>query len=244
MPSEYTLTELSKISGEPVRRIRSYIQEGLLPRPLSAGRNATYPERSLQRLLAIKNLRANQRLSLDEARTVLSNLGEKEISDLAAGSDTSPPSSEMTRYRAQFSKPGRRSRAQDALRYIQGLKRGESDNNEKIVERRRSRMAPDDEQVDLSLSNKTEHLQSAPLMSSVSRSEVSKSESPMRKLVERLNQLAPPEGVTRRARSEEWMKVTLAPDIELHVRKEFGEYDMAAFELLADYIREALSGGI
>jgi DNA-binding transcriptional MerR regulator len=244
MPSEYTLTELSKISGEPVRRIRSYIQEGLLPRPLSAGRNATYPERSLQRLLAIKNLRANQRLSLDEARTVLAHLGENEISDLAAGSSTSLPSSEMTRYRSQFSKPGRRSRTQDALRYIQGLNRGDSDNNEQIVERSRASRTPDDEQVALSFRETAEHLQSGQRMSSRSRSQASKSESPMRKLVERLNQLTPSEGVTRRARSEEWVKVSITPDIELHVRKEFGEYDMAAFELLADYIREALSGGI
>jgi hypothetical protein len=40
------------------------------------------------------------------------------------------------------------------------------------------------------------------------------------------------------------MKVPITPDMELHVRREYGDYDMAAIELLADYIREALSGGI
>ena len=44
-------------------------------------------------------------------------------------------------------------------------------------------------------------------------------------------------------KSEEWTKVSITPDIELHVRKEYGDHDMAALELLADYIRDALLGG-
>jgi hypothetical protein len=32
--------------------------------------------------------------------------------------------------------------------------------------------------------------------------------------------------------------------MELHVRKEFGDHDQAALEILADYIREAMAGGI
>ena len=56
MTDGYSLTQLQQLSGEPVRRIRSYIQQDLLPRPKQLGRNARYSKATLTRLLAIKRL--------------------------------------------------------------------------------------------------------------------------------------------------------------------------------------------
>ena len=68
-------------------------------------------------------------------------------------------------------------------------------------------------------------------------------QTPLRRLLARLNEVAPSDRTPRRVKSEEWTKVSITPDIELHVRKEYGDHDMAALELLADYIRDALLGG-
>ena len=249
MPSEYTLVELSKISGEPLRRIRSYIQQGLLPRPLSAGRNATYPERSLSRLNAIKSLRSSQGLSVDEVRTVLANLGEKEIAGLASGYDIQAGAAREPQQRIGKREQKDRSRADEALRYIQRLRRGETE--ESTLEITRSKITPerDDMRVRaLSIESDDSTVYRSELLSNrISGSSNlgdTGSQTSVRKLVARLDELMPSDRIRRRAKSEEWMKVPITPDIELHVRKEYGDYDMAAIELLADYIREALSGGI
>ena len=86
MTDGYSLTQLQQISGEPVRRIRSYIQQDLLPRPKQLGRNARYSEATLTRLLAIKRLRTIEGLSITEVRTVLSNLDDSQIKDLSTDS--------------------------------------------------------------------------------------------------------------------------------------------------------------
>ena len=246
MPSEYTLVELSKISGEPVRRIRSYIQEGLLPRPLSAGRNATYPARSLNRLQAIKSLRSLQGFSIDEVRTVLANLGEKEIAGLAAGSEQIADSARGSQRRIANRQLKGRLRAGEALRYVQGLRRTGTKEDPLVsnqltthtnrAHRRALSVEPESPAV-------LESRRSLNLSESAELGD-SGSQTPVRKLVARLDELMPSDRLRRRAKSEEWMRVPITPDMELHVRREYGDYDMAAIELLADYIREALSGGI
>ncbi len=247
MPSEYTLVELSKISGEPVRRIRSYIQEGLLPRPLSAGRNATYPARSLNRLQAIKNLRSLQGLSIDEVRTVLANLGEKEIAGLAAGSEQIADSARGSQRRIANRQLKGRSRAGEALRYVQRLRSSETE-ADSLVSNRLTRPTNRAHRRALSVEPESAAvLESQPSLNRISESAElgdSGSQTSVRKLVARLDELMPSDRLRRRAKSEEWMRVPITPDMELHVRKEYGDYDMAAIELLADYIREALSGGI
>ena len=247
MPSEYTLVELSKISGEPVRRIRSYIQEGLLPRPLSAGRNATYPARSLNRLQAIKNLRSLQGLSIDEVRTVLANLGEKEIAGLAAGSEQIADSARGSQRRIANRQLKDRSRASEALRYIKRLRSSETE-TDSLVSNRLTRPTNRAHRRALSVEPESAAvLESQPSLNRISESANlgdTGSQTSVRKLVARLDELMPSDRLRRRAKSEEWMRVPITPDMELHVRKEYGDYDMAAIELLADYIREALSGGI
>lgn len=248
MPSEYTLVELSKISGEPVRRIRSYIQEGLLPRPLSAGRNATYPARSLNRLQAIKSLRSLQGFSIDEVRTVLANLGEKEIAGLAAGSEQIADSARGSQRRIANRQLKGRSRAGEALRYVQRLRRtGTKEDplvsNQLTTHTNRSGMRARALSVEPESPAVLESRRSLNLSESAELGD-SGSQTSVRKLVARLDELMPSDRLRRRAKSEEWMRVPITPDMELHVRKEYGDYDMAAIELLADYIREALSGGI
>ena len=66
-----TLVELAEKSAMPGRTIRFYISRGLLPRPLQAGRGASYGQAHLQRLRQIAKLQAKG-LTLQEVRGCLS----------------------------------------------------------------------------------------------------------------------------------------------------------------------------
>lgn len=50
----YTLSELADLANCPVRTVRYYIQIGLIPRPLGAGRGAHYAAEHLEKLLEIQ----------------------------------------------------------------------------------------------------------------------------------------------------------------------------------------------
>ena len=56
-PSAMTIHQLSSISGVPVRRIRHFVAEGLLPAPFGKGRAAHYDRTHLDRLRRIQALR-------------------------------------------------------------------------------------------------------------------------------------------------------------------------------------------
>jgi DNA-binding transcriptional MerR regulator len=63
-PGAYTLTELADIASIPVRTLRYYLAQGLLPAPVRQGRHTRYPGTTLRRLRLIKRLRAaNQPLA-------------------------------------------------------------------------------------------------------------------------------------------------------------------------------------
>ena len=263
MSPEHTLSDLSEITGEPIRRIRSYIQQDLLPRPTTAGRNASYPDRSLNRLLAIKHLRDIEGLSVDEVRQTLASLGEQEISDIAKASSDGSLITVETSYRRSTGRGGdsENSRAGAALRYIKNLKRGSDD--EQPTAASRHRIEPSRSQSVAARQNRSQENQTSvdptdvdtstrfrmantgpPSSPESSQQRQISSDSALRKLLARLNEVAPSVRIKRRARSEEWIKIPITPDMELHVRKEFGDHDQAALEILADYIREAMAGGI
>jgi DNA-binding transcriptional MerR regulator len=73
------IEELSERSDTPVRTIRFYITEGLLPRPVARGKGASYGEEHLSRLRLIRRL-TDQRVPLAEIRERLATLSLAEIS--------------------------------------------------------------------------------------------------------------------------------------------------------------------
>ena len=66
----FDLEELAALTGTPVRTVRFYIQEGLVPRPLGLGRGAHYGAEHLETLLAIRRWQ-NAGLSLERIRELL-----------------------------------------------------------------------------------------------------------------------------------------------------------------------------
>lgn len=75
---EYTLDELSKLADVTPRTVRYYIAEDLLPPPIVGGRNATYSQEHLDRLLAIGGLKAMY-LPLREIRHRLNTLTPEQM---------------------------------------------------------------------------------------------------------------------------------------------------------------------
>jgi DNA-binding transcriptional MerR regulator len=75
--------QLAQLSGTPLRTIRQYLQRGVLPRSPFKGSATRYQRRQLLALLAIRRLRATDRLSLAEIRKRLLALSESEVEALA-----------------------------------------------------------------------------------------------------------------------------------------------------------------
>lgn len=79
---DYSLHELSALAKVTPRTVRYYIVEGLLPPPLTTGRNATYGQDHLDRLHAIGVLK-RMYLPLREMRSRLDVLSPEQMRDSA-----------------------------------------------------------------------------------------------------------------------------------------------------------------
>jgi DNA-binding transcriptional MerR regulator len=81
--SEYTIQELSELSGVPRRNIHFYTQQGILPPPQGAGLGARYTQLHLLRLRSLPILRS-QGLRLDQIRQRLETTDPAELQALVA----------------------------------------------------------------------------------------------------------------------------------------------------------------
>ena len=79
---EYSLDELSTLADVTPRTVRYYIVEGLLPPPLTTGRNATYSQEHLDRLNAIASMK-EMYLPLRQIRHRLNTLTPEQMRDPA-----------------------------------------------------------------------------------------------------------------------------------------------------------------
>lgn len=77
---EYTLDELSKLANVTPRTVRYYIAEDILPPPIVGGRNATYSQEHLDRLIAIGAMK-DMYLPLREIRHRLNTLTPEQMRD-------------------------------------------------------------------------------------------------------------------------------------------------------------------
>lgn len=95
MPTEFTLTELSRVADVTPRTIRYYIAQGLLPSPAAAGTAARYSEDHLERLRAIKKLQSAN-MPLSDIRALLGR-GDYALHS-AAGAQRSEPGNSAVDY--------------------------------------------------------------------------------------------------------------------------------------------------
>jgi DNA-binding transcriptional MerR regulator len=81
--SAFTIEELAERVGAPVRTVRFYIAEGLVPRPDGRGKAVWYGEEHLLRL-RLARLLAERRMPLAEIRARLAGLSLEEVRALLA----------------------------------------------------------------------------------------------------------------------------------------------------------------
>src|SRR5450759_3344902 len=90
MPTEYTLSDLVKLTGVSARTVRFYIAQGLLASPTQQGPSSRYSEAHVDRLRRIRKLQAAH-VPLAEIRRQLGALPEDQLATMA---ERLPPASE------------------------------------------------------------------------------------------------------------------------------------------------------
>jgi DNA-binding transcriptional MerR regulator len=78
MNTELTLDDLANLSKMPIRTLRYYIQEGLLPGPDTRGKFASYSRQNLDRIKMIQRLK-DKYLPLLQIKQLLENMSEDDI---------------------------------------------------------------------------------------------------------------------------------------------------------------------
>ena len=109
MPTEreYTLQELADLTGVTPRTVRYYIAQGLLPSPDGAGPAARYGERHVGRLRLVRRLQ-REHLPLAEIRSRLADLDDVAIAGLLAeGHPTGPAGTAVDYIRTILAGSGR-----------------------------------------------------------------------------------------------------------------------------------------
>ena len=92
--NQLAIEEVSQRTGIPIRTIRYYIVEGLLPPPVSKGRNAWYEEMHVERLNLIQRLK-KEFMPLGEIRNRLNNLNDEQIRDANRNYELSQTNSKL-----------------------------------------------------------------------------------------------------------------------------------------------------
>ena len=229
MTQEYTIESLAKLVGLQRRTIRNYITQGLLRGPESLGRNARYTDYHLKRLKLIKQMKLVLNLSLSEIRRLLNTVGANEdltFGDikLAAGSmpddETETESSEMSEAMAPMSAPLPASSLeaepeQDELSALDFIRQRKALTEGTPALRQRGR-----------------HRSGRPAPVA----------GPIEDLLQQLRDLLAHAAVTRKTRGEEWVRLQITPDIEIHVRGHLSSEQLAGFEELSDMMRHILLG--
>jgi DNA-binding transcriptional MerR regulator len=213
---DYSLEDLAKMLRINPRTIRSYIQQGLLRGPDSLGRNARYSDYHLKRLRVIRTLKDDHNLPLSEIRRLVTMAGPDEDIQIQlvpmGGAPARDPDSEGDLDDASSSS------ALDYIRARRARVQGKPIPEEKA--------APLQQEISESLP--AARPQAAP--------------SPLETLLLKLREGKGLGRVPRRTRGEEWVRLEVTPDIEIHVRGQLQSEQLKDFEQLADLMRHILLG--
>jgi DNA-binding transcriptional MerR regulator len=263
-----TLSQLAERSGVEARTLRSWMQQGVIPGPESAGRNARYAASTLTRVLAVKAMREVYGLSLGEIRRDLLAADEGRIAAYAAMAasgaqpdarsasvqeDRSPPKPASPPDPAP---PPAASSAADYLRSLRSLGvfgsapgaappgpkagRALATHSWSSAAPLRHRALP----VDSSEADGP-----APAPASPTGEEPhqvfgpSGSGSRLAKLAKALTRIAGARPTRRKARGEVRLHIPITPDLDLVVRGNHSPEEIARFEQVADLLRTILTGG-
>lgn len=212
----YTLSDLAELAEVTPRTVRWYIQQGLLRSPDSAGSSTRYDEGHLWRLRLIRQLQRDH-LPLAEIRKRLLALDDDQVRSLVGGMPDAPREPAVDYIRSVLSSRGVRSSAA---------------------------MPPSP---------------SAPRMPAMSPSPLSRGLLPVpagqgagpadqgagpADQVAGLADLAAPSSHLSRPDRSQWERLTLSPDLELHIRRPLSRLDNRRIDRLISIARQILEEDI
>lgn len=231
MTQEYTIESLAKLVGLQRRTIRNYITQGLLRGPDSLGRNARYTDYHLKRLKLIKQMKLVLNLSLSEIRRLLNTVGANE--DLTFGDIKLAAGSMMPHDETETESSG----LSEAMAPMSAMPTS-SPETEPVPE--------EDELSALDFIRQRKALtEGTPALRQRGRHRSGRPApvaGPIEDLLQQLRDLLAHAAVTRKTRGEEWVRLQITPDIEIHVRGHLSSEQLAGFEELSDMMRHILLG--
>jgi len=227
MTQEYTIEALSKLVGLQRRTIRNYITQGLLRGPDSLGRNARYTDYHLKRLKLIKQMKLVLNLSLSEIRRLLNTAGANE--DLTFG-DIKLAAGSMPHDETETESSG----LSEAMAPMSAMPASSPE------------AEPEPEEDELSaldfIRQRKALTEGTPALRQRGRHRSAPVAGPIEDLLQQLRDLLANAAVTRKTRGEEWVRLQITPDIEIHVRGHVSSEQLAGFEELSDMMRHILLG--
>ena len=227
MTQEYTIESLSKRVGLQRRTIRNYITQGLLRGPDSLGRNARYTDYHLKRLKLIKQMKLVLNLSLSEIRRLLNTVGANE--DLTFG-DIKLAAGSMPDDETETESSG----LPEAMAPMSAMPASSPE------------AEPEPEEDKLSaldfIRQRKALREGTPALRQRGRPRSAPVGGPIEDLLQQLRDLLAHAAVTRKTRGEEWVRLQITPDIEIHVRGHLSSEQLAGFEELSDMMRHILLG--
>lgn len=192
----FLIHELARRSGATIRTIRYYTDEGILPQPLMQGKYAAYTEDHLNRLELIRQMK-DAFLPLKRIKEVMASLSDEDVlRQLNEKTITYQPGEGVIRSNAPEEHPG-------ALGYINRVMESQAEFRTHVHygPPLHSTLTPKKQEQSTNPANVT--LPDAPAPRKLMESEHA-----------RARILSEPK---TQAQMESWMRITLAPGVELHL---------------------------
>jgi DNA-binding transcriptional MerR regulator len=235
----YTIGDLARLTGLNVRTIRYYIAQGLIPASGESGPGAHYGEGHLDRLRLTKRLQA-QHLPLSEIRGRLADLSDGDVAGLVATSDAepeAPPTSALEYVRkllgteadAGTEPPPSRSIAPMRLAMRAGLIKTTSAKHLRqadIAEHSETYSAADPGHEFTAMAAPPSAAPAMPRLKDVPAGPPTSRERPPNE----------PQSLER----SQWERLSLGPNLELHVRRPLSRLDQRRVERLITIARQVL----
>jgi DNA-binding transcriptional MerR regulator len=216
----YALTELADLAGVTPRTVRYYLAQGLLPAVGHTGPGAKYDDRHLARLRLVRRLQA-EHLPLAEIRRRLDELDDDEIGELAGSTQPTAP-------------------GDSALEYLRGVLAGPP--------AAKPRRFPDFG-IGVLPPLRAQALRDAPVAASRFEPDTVPEFSPPGVADSPAPYASPPmvppafvPSIPEPSPMErsQWDRVTLSPDVELHIRRPLGRAQQKQVDRLVAIARELL----
>jgi DNA-binding transcriptional MerR regulator len=225
----YSITDLAHLTGLSVRTIRYYLAQGLIPASGESGPGAHYGEGHLGRLRLVRRLQ-QQHLPLAEIRARLADLTDADVTDLAGEPAATPPEADTS-----------------ALDYVRAVLAGSSGIADARPALPAQPAASSPSAATLAPAAGLPAMRDTPLrarslLSRFAMPHASEQAAPHRDDAQPLaaEPVTPEDPAPPSIERSQWERLSLGPNLELHVRRPLGRLEQKRVERLITIARQVL----